>query len=229
MSNDWTFDNFGPEFEDHATGHLPHYHQAHQVIANVAHYVVPAGAIVADLGCSTGHAIHQIATAIAPRQIEPHGYDLDQSMLDIAAEQNDNFHPHRADLTRDALDHPPAHLTLCLWTLQFLPTETWTALLAQARQHAHPDGLLIVSAKTMYPDSRWQHIADGALTDWKLAHGVTPEAVTTKARQLRGTMTTKPTGRIAAHILEAGWDQPTTLYQWHNWAILAAWTTPPEH
>ncbi len=207
--------------------HLPHYRDAHDVIAHTASYVLPQHSTIADLGCSTGYAIANIAQALRHRTITAHGYDLDQSMLDAATERlatcpNTQFTPHHHDLTTTPLDHPPAHLTLLLWTLQFIPADTWTNILRAAHQAAHPDGILIVSAKTRLPDSRWQDIADGALIDWKAASGLDPETILTKAHALRGVMLQAPTDRITHHITSAGWTPPTILYQWHNWAILAS-------
>jgi tRNA (cmo5U34)-methyltransferase len=232
MTHDWTFDGFGPQFDEHAEKHLPRYHDAHDVIAHVASFVVPDGGHVADLGCSTGRAVQSIAEAIPGRRITAHLYDLDASMLDLAAERMrgvancvDIRHQHNL-LEADSLAHDAADVTLLLWTLQFLPVWSWRSVLELARQHAAEDGLLIIGAKTRLSDARWQEIADGALADWKWSHGVTADEALAKARSLRGVMNVAPVGRLFDVATAAGWFSPAILYRWHAWVLLGAWASP---
>jgi tRNA (cmo5U34)-methyltransferase len=229
---DWTFDGFGPHFDDHARGHLPHYDLAHQVIAHSTHFALPPDGTIADLGASTGNAIAAISTWTNHRPFTAWLYDLDQSMLDHASNTLHEHHPHitlntlRRDLTRDPLDHEQADVTLILWTLQFLHPTTWTGILTQARQHATHDGLILIAAKTRLADARWQEQADAATHDWKTTHGVTEDEAAAKARSLRGTMHVAPLATYYHHLHHAGWNNTAVLFRWYSWVIIGAWNHP---
>ena len=228
---DWSFAGFGPHFDDHARAHLPHYDLATDLAAFVASYALPPGGVVADLGCSTGRAIERIAEAIPERSFTAYGYDVDTSMLTETEHRIERcsgvtLKTRRVDLTACDLEHVDAAVTLALWTLQFLPGETWRPILAAARQRAARDGVLLVAAKTRLPDARWQEIGDGAVAEWKAVHDVTPGEALTKARSLRGTMLLATLGRLLDDVTAAGWFNPTVLFRWHAWVLVGAWAEP---
>jgi tRNA (cmo5U34)-methyltransferase len=226
--SDWSFSGFGPQFDAHVVGHLPHYDLTTDLAAYVASYALPRDGLVADLGCSTGQSIQCIAQSIPERQFRAVGYDLDESMLALAKDRlagypSVTFHVEHRDLVLHELEHEQANVTLALWTLQFLPLDSWHGVLARARERSHRDGVLLVAAKTRLPDARWQEIGDGAVADWKAAHGVTPEEALVKARSLRGTLLLATLGRLLDDIAGAGWYAPTVLFRWHAWVLIGAW------
>jgi len=225
---DWTFDGFGSQFDEHALKHLPHYETVHEMLVAQCRYALPPGGTIADLGCSTGRALKHLAASFPGRPFHGVGYDADQTMLDRAAEGLDliphiSSELHPVDLCDPAqLVHENAHVTLLLWTLQFLPAEAWTPLLKAARERANRDGVLLVAAKTRFESSRWQEVADGALVEWKANHGVTPAEIIDKARSLRGTMLVVDAARLLDEISDAGWREPAVLFRWHAWVLIAA-------
>lgn len=228
---DWTFIDFGPQFDEHALAHLPEYRRAHETIAHAASFALRPGGVVADLGASTGYAIESISTHLRGRPFSASLYDLDRSMLDQAGARlrqietvQAEFHQH--DLLKDGLIHDDADVTLLLWTLQFLPAWSWETVLAQAHACSAEDGLLIVAAKTRLSDARWQEQADAATADWKAEHGVTPQQALDKSRSLRGTMLLVPLSRLYREIESAGWHNPAVLFRWYSWVVVGAWATP---
>jgi tRNA (cmo5U34)-methyltransferase len=231
VTADWSFAEFGPQFDRHARAHLPHYDLATDLAAFVASYALPPGGVVADLGCSTGRSIERIAESMPERRFSAFAYDVDQSMLDettarLLDHRNVDLHPCRLDLVAGDLEHVAANVTLALWTLQFLPGETWRPVLAAARQRASRDGVLLVAAKTRLPDARWQEIGDGAVAEWKARHDVTPDEALAKARSLRGTMLLATLGRLLDDVTAAGWSNPAVLFRWHAWLLVGAWAEP---
>lgn len=227
---DWTFTDFGPEFDDHARAHLPEYERAHQTIAHAASFALRPGGTLADLGASTGYAVESINNALLGRPFSAHLYDLDRSMLDQAEQRLAGsgipLELREMDLTADAFEHEDADVTLLLWTLQFLPPESWQRVLRRARYAAAQDGLLLIGAKTRLSDARWQEQADAATADWKAKHGVTPEEALIKARSLRGTMLMVSLDRLYREVEEAGWSAPVVLFRWYSWVVVGAWAAP---
>jgi len=230
VTEDWSFREFGAEFDDHAEKHLPHYRLAHEVIGHAASFNLPPGGLVADLGCSTGQALVSLAAAMKGRPFTYVGYDSDESMLDQTRSRppgSASVETHRVDLSTDQLRHSSAHVTLALWTLQFMPPETWQPVLSAALERAAPDGVLLVGAKTrLARDARWQEVADGALADWKAERGVGADEYLTKARSLRGTMLVVSLGRLTETIEAAGWCSSAVLFRWHAWAVVGAFSRP---
>jgi tRNA (cmo5U34)-methyltransferase len=226
---DWTFEGFGERFDEHARAHLPHYRTATDLAAFVASFALPRGGLLADLGVSTGSTIESVAAKIPERSFSAIGYDLDESMLDVASKRLSTTSTvslvlERADLSDPGnLRHEDASVTLALWTLQFLPRSSWVPLLSAARLRSDRDGVLLVAAKTRLPDARWQEIGDAAVVEWKAGHAVAPEEVLSKARSLRGTMLLVTLGGLLDAVEEAGWRSSTVLFRWHQWVLVGAW------
>lgn len=228
---DWTFTDFGPEFDEHAHAHLPHYRQAHDVVAHAASFALPPGGLLADYGASTGAAVETVHNTLGGRPFDAALYDVDRSMLDCARDrltgrEGLSAHYVETDLIGMTPDHFGVDVSLLLWTLQFLPPAEWHELLMRIREAAAPDGLLLVAAKTRLADARWQEQADAATADWKAGHGVSPDEALGKARSLRGTMLVVPLGRLYTELDRSGWHTPAVLFRWWSWVVIGAWATP---
>jgi tRNA (cmo5U34)-methyltransferase len=226
--SDWSFDGFGPRFDEHVHGHLPHYDLMTDVAAQAISYALPPDGSIADLGCSTGNTIAHLAASMPGRRFTAYAYDVDASMIEqterrLADVETVDLRARQLDLVSDDLVHQDVDVTVILWTLQFLPSATRAHVLRAARARSSRDGLLVVAAKVRLDDARWQEIGDGALAEWKAAHGVTADEILAKSRSLRGTMKLDPTGHLVTDIHQSGWTRPTTLFRWHAWLLLAAW------
>jgi tRNA (cmo5U34)-methyltransferase len=228
---DWTFENFGPDFDEHVARHLPGYFDVQRLVALVAEHCVPNGGVVADLGCSTGQTARTIADRLSRRWLSFYLYDADPSMLAVAGEQmhaperarpNALCHYHRVALPAP-LEHDQASLTTMLWTLQFINPNSWVDILREARYCAAENGVLLVAAKTIQPDTRFQSVAESALDDYKQEAGVGAEERATKTKSLRGTQHAVSSEGYARAIRDAGWAKPVVLWRWHVWTVLAAY------
>lgn len=224
---DWTFADFGPEFDDHVAAHLPGYADVQRLIALIASHLVPDGGSVADIGASTGRTAAEIAAAIPGRRVSFDLYDADPSMLAEARTRVPSARTHIATLPGDPLTHTGADLTLALWFLQFIPPRFYPGILADLAERSAPTGALIVATKSRHLDVRWQDLAVSALDDYKAAAGVTPTEREAKTRALRGTMHPVSVDYLAAAIRSAGWVEPTVLWRWHVWTVLGAFRSTP--
>jgi tRNA (cmo5U34)-methyltransferase len=231
----WSFDDMGPEFDEHVAAHLPGYADVQHLIGLIATYRVPDGGTVADLGASTGLTIQHIADALPARRFTAWLYDRDESMLEqarrrLAALDLVDAHYVNADLdptrTGSELHHGAADLTLAMWLLQFLNPAARRPLLIRARSRASQNGAILLACKTRMPDQRWQEIAEGALDDYKADHGVTADQRAAKTRSLRGVMSPDTEGAIIADLRAASWHSPTILWRWHIWSVIGAYAQP---
>lgn len=223
--SDWTFTDFGPEFDTHVAAHLPGYADVQRLVGLVAEFAVPPGGVVADLGCSTGKTAEMLRNYLYDRAVDYHLYDQDASMLAQAIERCPFAKTHLLSLPGE-LDHSDADLTVCLWLLQFVPPGQWRRILHDARVRSKPTGCMLVAAKTRHADPRWEEVAVAALDEYKSDAGVNQPDRAAKTKALRGMLYQASPTWIARDLTAAGWHNPTLLWRWHVWSLIGAWASP---
>ncbi|MEV0149703.1 MULTISPECIES: methyltransferase domain-containing protein [unclassified Nonomuraea] len=215
-------------FDDHVRASVPHYDVIQDLVAETADWLVPAGGLVADLGASTGASARRILQRHPNRGIRFVLYDEQPAMLDqamIELKQIGGEHDVILSATRvqeGPLVHEDADLTLCLFTLQFLPRRERVKALRLARQRSAESGALIVAEKIRAIDSRWAEIGTDVAHDYKAARGISDAAIRAKARALRGVLRPYPQQATADAMVAAGWHAPEVLFRWHSWAVIGA-------
>jgi tRNA (cmo5U34)-methyltransferase len=136
---------------------------------------------------------------------------------------------HRARIEQGPLTHVRADMTVCLFTLQFLPHSERVRALQLARAQAAPTGALLVAEKIQPVDPRWAEIAIDASHDWKADHGLSDAAIRAKARALRGVLMPATQAGLHAAMRQAGWRCPEVLFRWHQWALVGAFAGGLRH
>jgi tRNA (cmo5U34)-methyltransferase len=215
-------------FDEHVEASVPFYGAVQELVAELADWLAPAGATIADLGCATGTTCQLLQQRHPERGYSFHLYDASAAML---AEAQAKLEPasgqvkaHQGRL-EDGLDHGHASLTLALFTLQFLDPLDRLAVLQMARGCSRPEGALVVAEKLRLPDSRWHEIAGAVSHDWKQARGITDGAIRAKERALRGVLL-PATDQANRHAIgAAGWAAVEVLFRWHSWTVYGALAT----
>jgi tRNA (cmo5U34)-methyltransferase len=213
-------------FDEHVRASVPFYDAIQQLIAETADWLVPAGGLVADLGCSTGNTAVAIAERQHGREITFHLYDeapamTAQAVPRVAEHAGIRAHGHNLRLPADLL-HGGADLTVAAFALQFMDWPARVATLETARAASSPAGALIVAEKVRVADSRWAEIGQDVSHDYKSAAGISDTAIRAKARSLRGVLRPATMPQLAHWIHEAGWSLPHVLFAWHQWVVLGA-------
>jgi tRNA (cmo5U34)-methyltransferase len=213
-------------FDEHVRASVPFYDAIQQLIAETADWLVPAGGLVADLGCSTGNTSVAIAARQKGREIRFALYDESAAMTArarpaVAEHAGVRVAAHALALPATLL-HDKADLTLCVFLLQFLDWPARRQVLAAARRAAADGGALIVAEKLRVSDSRWAEIGQDVSHDYKAAAGISDTAIRAKARSLRGVLRPVTMEQNMALIGAAGWAGVTVLFRWHSWAVLGA-------
>jgi tRNA (cmo5U34)-methyltransferase len=226
---------FTPEvagvFDEHVEASVPFYQPLQRLVAELADWLAPAGATIADLGCATGTTAQLLQQRHPERGYSFHLYDAAAAMLEEAAAKlaaagagADRVKTHHGRL-EDGLDHGHASLTLALFTLQFLDPLDRQAVLQMARGCSREEGALVVAEKLRLPDSRWHEIAGAVSHDWKAAHGIADQAIRAKERALRGVLL-PATDQANRRLIEAaGWAAVEVLFRWHSWTLYGALAT----
>lgn len=230
---------FTPEvvevFDDHVRASVPHYDVIQDLVAETADWLVPAGGLVADLGASTGASARRILERHPDRGVRFALYDEQPAMLDQAASELRQLAAkvdgkcevtlHATRIQDGPLAHEDADLTLCLFTLQFLPPRDRVQALKLAREHSAENGALIVAEKIRAIDSRWAEIGTDVAHDYKAAHGISDSAIRAKAKALRGVLRPYPQQATVEAMAAAGWHAPEVLFRWHSWAVIGAFAS----
>ncbi|GAA1770069.1 hypothetical protein [Nonomuraea bangladeshensis] len=222
-------------FDDHVRASVPHYDVIQDLVAETTDWLVPAGGLVADLGASTGASARRILERHPARGIRFALYDEQPAMLDQAAAELRKLAAKvggEYDATLNAtriqdgpLVHEDADLTLCLFTLQFLPRQERVKALRLARISAAESGALIVAEKIRAIDSRWAEIGSDVAHDYKADRGISDAAIRAKARALRGVLRPYPQQTTMQAMADAGWHAPEVLFRWHSWAVIGAFAS----
>jgi tRNA (cmo5U34)-methyltransferase len=221
---------FTPEvveaFDGHVSVHVPNYQLIQELVVHLSDWFAPAHGIVADVGAATGTTVKMIADRHPQRHLDFFLYDVEQPMLDAAQlkfqgmETTHSFYGSTNDLVFENAEHSSADLTLCLFTLQFVPTHQRVRLLRAMREASRPEtGVLIVAEKIELDTGIWQEIANEATWDHKAQHGVDAEDIRLKARALRGVLRPGTAGDLKRQLEIAGWGTPLEAYRWYNWGV----------
>lgn len=221
---------FTPEvadaFDDHVSVHVPNYHLIQDLIVHLSDWFAPAHGIVADVGAATGTTVKMIADRHPQRELDFFLYDVEQSMLDAAERKfkdtttTHSFYGSTSDLTFEDAEHENADLTLCLFTLQFIPPHLRIQMLHAMRGASRSEtGVLILAEKIELSTGIWQEIANEATWDHKANHGVLAEDIRLKARALRGVLQPGTASDLERQLEIAGWGPPLQAYRWYNWGV----------
>lgn len=219
-------------FDEHVRASVPFYDAIQDLVAVASDWLLPAGGLLADLGAATGITTERILTRHPERTLRAVLYDDQAAMLGKAVERltapvaAGRVATHARRIQDGPLLHEQADLTVCLFTLQFLPWPDRLTALTAARKASAPTGALIVAEKVRPVDVRWAEIGTDVSHDWKAEHGITPEAIRAKSRALRGVLMPAPLGALTALIRDAGWSTPEVLFRWHQWVVVGAYACP---
>lgn len=214
-------------FDGHVRASVPFYDDIQAMVAELADWLVPAGGLIADLGCSTGNTSAAILARHPDRDLRVALYDEALPMVNEARQRLDPAAPGRVDWhigrLQDGLAHHDADLTLLLFVLQFIPyPDDRQAVLTHARNASAPTGALIVAEKTRPRDPRWAEIANDVSHDFKARSGITGDQIRAKAAALRGVLNPYPADATIGLITAAGWTRPEVLFRWHTWTLIGA-------
>jgi tRNA (cmo5U34)-methyltransferase len=220
-------------FDEHVRDSVPHYDIIQAIIAEISDWLLPAGALVADLGASTGTTVDTLIRRHPERGYRAALYDEAPAMLARAVDRlteqvaagRVQAYPQRV---QEPFRHDRADLTTVLFLLQFLPYPDRVPVLTAARVASAPTGALLIAEKVRPVDARWAEIANAVSHDWKSEHGITADAIRAKERALRGVLQPVSLTALTRMVIDAGWYAPEVLFRWHQWVLIGAFAAPPD-
>lgn len=212
----WTFDGIAESFDGHISRSVPMYLEGHDLICQLSDFFLPPGAIITELGPSTGSLAAKILQRHPSRSdISYIGIDSVASMLEKAS--NNCKGDQRASFVCDDIvtcDIPSSSLIICYYTLQFVRPKHRQAVVDKIYSALEWGGALIMFEKVRAPDARFQDISTQLYTDFKLGNNFSEEEIINKSRSLKGIL--EPFSTQANYDLmgRAGFVDMMTVAKW---------------
>lgn len=178
-------------FDSMALRSIPNYAEAHRLHAALALPHLKPGAVLADVGASTGNFFKALS-AYAGRPLlqlglETHAYDTSEHMMRELSSRFPSVTGHTCDIAT-APDLPrPANVIVCLYVLQFLPSSARQRALDWLQRNLAPRGMLILGQKETSP-WRYENAWVEEYHAFRRANGYTQAEIDAKTRALAGAM-----------------------------------------
>ncbi len=187
----WTFaGDVAKFFSAHVRRSVPLYEEGHELICRVSDYFVHEDSLVYELGVSTGALLGRLAERHGDKRgVRFVGVDREAAMLEQARRElgeRPGLALQCADI--NLFDYEPADLIVAYYTVQFVPPRIRQDLIDRIFQTLNWGGAFILFEKVRAPDARFQDIATGIHTDFKLQNGFDAEEILNKARSLKGVL-----------------------------------------
>lgn len=221
----WEFDEgVTAAFEDMLERSVPNYADMRRFVTDAAAFFVNYASIkdplVVDLGASRGSALQPIVDKVGARA-RYLACDVSEPMLAVCRERfsgwidNKLMRVERHDLREGMppLIKPPS-VVLSILTLQFVPIEYRTSLLADIHQQMAHQGALILVEKVMGGTAEADKLINRLYWDLKADNGYTQEAIERKRMSLEGVLVPL-TARFNEDMLRsAGFIDPECVWAW---------------
>jgi tRNA (cmo5U34)-methyltransferase len=145
------------DFDTHIQSSIPNYTELKEMVASIAHHLVPDEGTVVDIGCSTGAVLELIHEKIP--NIRCIGVDIASNLFPKDSPV--------AFLTEDITEFTPVgDLIISMFTLQFLPMPDRIDLLRRIK-HWNPSSSIIVTEKCYMESGKNQEMFTFSYYDYK--------------------------------------------------------------
>ncbi len=225
-SSDFVFDKtVASVFDDMLHRSVPLYAEQQSMICEMAKRFWVPDTSVADLGCSLGTTLINIAKAV-PDARSLVGFDNSQPMIEKAleniakVEESERISIKHADLNGDLSElqlESVSVATLC-WTLQFIRPLKRDLLIKHLYDSLCEGGILIVTEKVLTNDSNMNRFFIDFYYEYKRKHGYTEEEITRKREALENVLIPYRFDENFELFKRNGFQIVETFFQWNNFA-----------
>jgi len=201
---------------------IPQYDVMRQAVVDLGSRFVRPETHIVDLGCARGDAMAPFVRMFAGANNYV-GVDVSSPMLAVARRR------FRREIAKGYLqlrpldlrvDYPPGHasLTLCVLTLQFIPTENRRRILRTVYEHTAPGGALILVEKVRGTGIELSQVMIDLYHRLKAGHGYTAEEIECKRLALEGVLVPVTSKHNEEMLAGAGFDGIDCFWRWMNFA-----------
>jgi tRNA (cmo5U34)-methyltransferase len=184
----WSFGgDVAEHFDRHVERSVPLYREGHGLVAELSDFFLYDGALMYELGCSTGELINRVAERNQGRRVQLLGVDIEPGMVEVAQRKCADFPNVRitqADLID--LEFEPADLVVAYYTMQFVRPRFRQQVFDRVFAALNWGGAFLLFEKVRGPDARFQDIMTALYTDFKIRQGFDEAEIVNKTRSLKG-------------------------------------------
>lgn len=227
VAEDFTFnDQVAEVFDDMLDRSIPYYQTVIEGIAQLLAARLSDGAMICDLGCSTGTTVLELARLTAPRDFHFIGLDNAPAMLDKARRKvatlgkTDQVSFRESDIITGPM--PPASVFLCNYTLQFLRPIARPAFVERLYAALPPNGLLILSEKTISHSGRLNRNFIDIYHAFKRCKGYSELEISAKREALENVLVPFSADENITMLGRAGFAEVEIFFKWFNFLSLVA-------
>lgn len=225
--NDFNF-NFqvAEVFDDMLARSIPCYRQVIDMSGRILAKFLQKKDLVIDLGCSTGSTLLELARNLEALELRFTGIDNSRAMIDKAAlkaemfGKQDKVHFEKRDLLE--LDVKDAGAFLLNYTLQFVRPIERQRLTANLYHSLRPGGVMIVSEKIIFQDSRINRSFIDFYLDFKRNQGYSEIEITRKREALENVLIPFSMDENIRMLRQAGFSTVEPFFQWFNFSSFLA-------
>ncbi len=219
-------------FPDMINRSVPGYSAIIVMIGELAARYAQTGSRCYDLGCSLGGATFTMAKKIETPNVELIAVDSSTAMIEklavlIQEEQKANqIHTDTTiTLIKDDIlniEISNASVVVLNFTLQFIPIELRSKLLAKIAKGMRPGGVLVLSEKIGFKDESYESLMTDMHHFFKAHNGYSQLEIAQKRSALEDVLVTETLEQHQLRLLENGFLNPTLWFQCFNFASLLA-------
>lgn len=227
IAEDFTFNERVAEvFDDMLSRSVPFYDEVITAIASLVRHQAPAGAIVYDLGCSTGTTLLRLLPRLSDRDLTYVGIDNAPAMIAKAGRKAEMFSgTSRIRFVVDDVttaDLTGAGVILCNYTMQFIRPPARPDFVRRAYEALPVGGLMIVSEKIISHDPRLNRAFIAMYHRFKLSRGYSELEIAAKREALENVLVPFSSRENLDLLAEAGFTSVEPFFQWFNFASFLA-------
>jgi len=227
IPEDFTFSERVAEvFDDMLDRSVPFYREVIRASAHLLErYLDPEDKIV-DLGCATGTTLLELTRILSNKKLKFIGVDNSKTMLDNARlkcelfSKQDSISFIEEDITH--LHLPGTGAFVLNYTLQFIRPLLREGFLRRLHDNLRPGGLLILSEKTISPNSRLNREFIDIYHQFKRERGYSELEIAKKREALENVLIPFSIEENKALLKRAGFGSTETFFQWFNFTSFIA-------
>jgi len=213
-------------FRDMIQRSVPGYSAIISAIGLLASRFAQADSICYDLGCSLGAATLSMRHKISAKNCKIIAVDNSTAMLsrcqNIIARDTSIIPVDLVCSDIQDIDIDNASVVVLNFTLQFIPLADRNAFIKKIYQGLRPDGILILSEKLLFTDTRQQLLQTEMHYAFKKANGYSDMEICQKRTSLENVLIPETFMQHKNRLLQSGFDNAEVWFQYFNFASIIA-------